>query len=224
MIGKIITGKSFRGCLSYCLNDKISDHQTGMQTKNRAEVLMFNLCFGNEKELVQQFNEVRALNPNLTKPVMHITLSLAPGEYLGKEKLIEMVEHCATHFGFAGNQYLAIHHNDTSHQHLHIVANRVGYDKRTISDSNSYQKMAEFCRKMELQYQLKQVLSPRRFLSKEQRHIPRHDQRKQQITEHIREALNKTTHYDHFEKKMKEKATRYQKEGVLLLLMIRRLR
>ena len=138
MIGKIIIGKSFRGCILYCLNDKIQAHQTEGVIKNRAEVLLFNQCYGTQKELIQQFNEVRQLNPRLSKPVMHVTLSLAPGENLNKDKLMEMVQHCAIDLGFSNNQYLAIHHNDTNHQHLHIVANRIGYDKRTVSDSNSY--------------------------------------------------------------------------------------
>lgn len=58
MIGKISIGRSFRGCIAYCLNDKIGE-QNKDALKNRAEVLMFNKCFGKEKELVSQFNEVR---------------------------------------------------------------------------------------------------------------------------------------------------------------------
>lgn len=205
MIGKIIIGKSFRGCIIYCLNDKIQKHETGKVMKHRAEVLMFNQCYGNQKELIQQFNEVRQLNPRLSKPVMHITLSLAPGENVSKDKLMEMVHHCAIDMGFSNNQYLAIHHNDTNHQHLHIIANRVGYDKRTVSDSNSYKKIANFCRKMELKYGLKQVLNPWRYLSREQRQIPRNDRRKNQIKEHIRQALNESRYYHEFEQKMKAK-------------------
>jgi len=205
MIGKIIIGKSFRGCILYCLNDKIQVHPIEKVIKNRAEVLMFNQCYGNQKELIQQFNEVRKSNPKLSKPVMHITLSMAPGENLSKDKLMEMVQHCAMDMGFTNNQYLAVYHNDTNHQHLHIVANRVGYDKLTVSDSNSYQKIANFCRKMEMKYNLKQVLSPKRYQSREQRLIPRHDQRKGQIKEHIRQAISKSRHYHEFEQRMKEK-------------------
>ncbi len=68
MIGKITIGKSFKECIAYCLNDKIKE-QNKDGLKNRAEVLMFSKCFGNEKELVQQFNEVRQLNMKPTKPV-----------------------------------------------------------------------------------------------------------------------------------------------------------
>jgi hypothetical protein len=36
---------------------------------------------------------------------------------------------------------------------------KIGFDKRTVSDSNNYQKMANYCRKMELKYDLKKVLN-----------------------------------------------------------------
>ncbi len=68
--------------------------------KERAAVLLYNNCFGNDQERVQQFNEVRQLNPKLSKPVLHITLSLASGEQLAKDKLMEMCEHCAKEISF----------------------------------------------------------------------------------------------------------------------------
>ncbi len=205
MIGKITVGKSFRGCIAYCLKDKIQKLDQEPVMRDRSEVLMFNKCFGNENELVQQFNEVRQLNNKLSKPVLHITLSLSPGEVLGKDKLMEMSEQCAKEFGFENNQYIAISHRDTNHQHLHIVANRIGFNKRTISDSNSYQKIANYCRKMEQKYELKQVLNPRRYLSKEQRNIPRFDQRKERLRLNIKEALKECSNLAQFEQKMKER-------------------
>jgi hypothetical protein len=204
MIGKITIGKSFRGCIAYCLNDKIKE-QNKDGIKNRAEVLLFNKCYGNEKELVQQFNEVRQLNLKLSQPVLHITLSLSPGENLSKDKLMEMSEYCAKDLGFENSQYIAIAHRDTDHQHLHIIANRIGFDKRTVSDSNNYQKMAKYCRKMELKYELKQVLSPRRYLSKEQRNIPRFDQRKELLRNNIQQSLKECCTLQQFEVAMHER-------------------
>ncbi len=203
MIGKIAIGKSFKGCLLYCLNDKLPDQKQELAMKNRAEILLFNQCYGNQKELIQQFNEVRHLNPKLSKPVLHITLSLSPGEQLSKDKLMEMCQDCAKDMGFENNQYIVIHHRDTNHQHLHIVANRVGYDKRTVSDSRNFQKIASYCRKMELKFELKQVLSPRQFLSKEQRLIPRQDVRKEQLKTDIQQTLKQSRNYNEFEQKMK---------------------
>lgn len=128
MIGKVIPGKSFRGCIKYCLNDKLENKQPNEQImKDRAEILLFHQCYGNEKELIQQFNEVRQLNNKLAKPVLHITLSFAPGEQLAKHQLMGIVEDCAKDMGFEKNQFIAVHHKDTKHQHLHIVQHLFTY-------------------------------------------------------------------------------------------------
>jgi hypothetical protein len=42
MIGKITVGKSFRGCIAYCLTNKIQKQDQGQVVKDKAEVLMFN--------------------------------------------------------------------------------------------------------------------------------------------------------------------------------------
>jgi hypothetical protein len=205
MIGKITVGKSFRGCLMYCLNDKRKQHPDEQVFKNRAEIVAFNQCGGNALEIIRQFNQVRALNPNLSKPVMHITLSLSPDERLSKDRLMEASELCAKEFGFENNQYVSVLHKDTGHQHIHIVANRVGFDKKTVSDSNSYKKTAAFCRKMELKYNLKQVLSPRRYLSKEQRLLPRNDERKKVLAQAIRNAISNSKNFEQFVRIMQSK-------------------
>lgn len=204
MIGKISIGKSFGGCIRYCLEDKL-DKKHQVTFTNRAEVLEYNLCFDNKHELTRQFNEVRQLNQRVSKPVMHFSISFAPEENIPREKLLDMTMECALKFGFENNQYLSVYHKDTHHQHLHIVANRIGFDGRTVSDSQSYKKIAEYCRKMELKHDLKQVLSPRLYLNKEQRLLPRLDQRKEKMKTDIRECLRYTYNYDQFKKKMQER-------------------
>lgn len=204
MIGKIILGKSFRGCISYVLENK-RDAVLKSDPTNRAELISFNQCFGDKKELVRQFNDVRFLNPRLAKPVMHVILSLAPSETPNKTTLIAMAEDCAKELGFDKHQYLSVTHNDTGHQHLHIVINRVGFDGKTLSDSNNYKRIANCCRKMELKYNLKQVESPKRFLPKERRNNPRLDSRKEAMKTDLRISLLESNSYADFESRMKQK-------------------
>jgi len=198
MIGKITVGKSFRGCLLYCLNDKEQEYEGQSIMKDRAEILVFNQCFGNQQEIVQQFRDVRKLNMKVSKPVLHITLSLAPGEKLQRDKLTLMCEDCAREMKFEKNQFVAIHHKDTEHQHIHVVVNRIGFDGRTLSDSNNYQKIASYCRKMELKHQLKQVLNPRLFLSQKERLAERQDVRKEKMKCDIRQSLRESMRLDQY--------------------------
>jgi Relaxase/Mobilisation nuclease domain len=198
-----MTGKSFRGCLQYCLHDKVADEKKNeLVMKDRAEVILYNQCFGNAKELTRQFNEVRQLNSKLSKPVLHITLSLGKGESLPTNKLAEMARDCAQDLGFSNNQFVVVLHKDTVHPHIHIVANRIGYDGKTVSDSNNYQKIAKLCRKLELKNELKPVLSPNAFLPKELRNYQRLDQRMQQLQVDIKQSLAGAKNYEEFEQKM----------------------
>ena len=211
MIGHVSVGKSAYGCISYCLEDKLElseerkqqltleDH---LQHKDRAEVLAYHKCYGNKYELADQFRDVAKLNKFAEKPVFHFSLSLPPGETLNKNQLIEIGEACAKEFDVDKNQYLIILHKDTDKQHIHIVANRVGFDGKLASDSNDYKRMAKLCRRLEKQYHLQEVLSPRAFLSKEERLLPRHDKRKDQLKKDIEQTLKKVSNYPDFEKKM----------------------
>lgn len=211
MIGYVGTGSSFFECIRYCLQDKkeLSEEKKqelslkdSLQHKNRAEVLSYNKCFGNLKELSGQFIDVAKLSKRVEKPVFHFSLRLAPGETLTKNQLTEVGRECAKEFGVADNQYICVLHKDTNEQHIHIVANRVGYNSKVASDSNSYKRMAALCRKLEKQYKLQEVLSPRAFLSPKDRLLPRQDKRKEKLKTDIRQTLEKVHNYAEFEQRM----------------------
>jgi len=196
MIGKIATGKSFQGCMKYLHEGRLQENeelQKMEMAKKQAEVIYYNQCFGNKKELIRQFVEVAALNPKVSRPVFHISISLAhqDAHRLDRQDKADIAAELAKKFDFADKQYVVITHADTGHEHLHVVANRIGYDGPTASDSNSYKRMAEFCREMEQAYKLTQVLSPNKFLKPEQRvaQSQRVDQRKETLKQHLGQAI-----------------------------------
>ena len=197
MVGKIGTGKSFRGCLNYLFQGRLQGTKEGQQLaaqQKQVEVIAYNQCFGDRLQLTREFIEVSKLNPKVSKPVFHISVSFAHADAgkLNLQDKADMAEVLAKDFGFYNNQYVVIAHRDTGHEHLHVVANRIGYDGKTASDSNSYKRMAEYCRKIELEYKLTKVLSPNKFLKPEQR-VPqtqRVDQRKEALKQHLSQAIN----------------------------------
>lgn len=56
---------------------------------------------------------------------------------------------------------------------------------------------------MEIQYQLKQVLNPRRFQPRELQNTPRFDKRKSQLSVDIKQALSNSKNFQEFEANMK---------------------
>jgi hypothetical protein len=212
MIGHVSIGKSAYHCISYCLEDKreltaaqkekLSEEEK-LQHQNRAEVLFYNQCFGDKKELASQFKDVQKLSRRCEKPVLHLSLRLAPGENLTKAQLSEIGKVAAEEFGVGDHQYICVLHKDTKEQHIHIAANRVGFNGKAAKDGNSYKRMSAFCRKLEKQYGLQEVLSPRAFLSPRERQIPRHDSRKEKLKNNIKNSLENSGSYPEFEKQMK---------------------
>ncbi len=213
MIGKITKGCSFRGCISYVLEDKkhLSPEEilelasAGLSFQNRAEVIAYNQCFGEKPELIADFNEVRRLNDRAEKPVLHISLRLADGENLRKDQWMDASALCAHKLGFSDHQYLAVLHKDSKGQHIHIVANRVGFDGKLLSDAHDFRKIAELSRQLELRFGLQKVLSPRKFLQESQRKLPRLDQRKTQLQKDIRNVLQQSENYTSFERGMQKR-------------------
>lgn len=199
MIGKITIGKDFGGCIRYVLEGKVGEK------KEFAEVLHYNNCYGEKNDLIQQFRDVGALNRKIEKPVWHTSLSFAQEDKITKGQMVEIAEKLAKKFGFENNQYLVVQHHDTKHQHIHIVTNRVGFDSKAITTSLNYQKIAEFNRSIEKEYNLEQVLSPGRFLDKDKNLAPRHDIRKDNIKELIHDVIKLSKNLNDFKSLIENK-------------------
>lgn len=115
-------------------------------------------------------------------------------------------------------------HNDTErHEHIHIVANRISFEGKTnVSDSNSYKRVSGFCRQIEQKFNLKQVLSPKKFLPKEKRLLPRSDERKIRLTKMIKGALENATTLNDFIVTMQRQGVLVKTGRGIFLLMIKR--
>jgi hypothetical protein len=181
MIGRISFDVSFGNKLAYCLRQKqtvreereqtVSEERKRTLKQNLAEVIYYNQCYGNKQELVRQFKEVRKQNYNIRKPVLHLVLSLPPGEAVSKSLFVDLARDCARALDFERHQYVAILHKDREHPHVHIVANRIGFDRHTMVNQYTLRRMNQFCRESERRYHLTQVRSIRWYRTPDERNI-----------------------------------------------------
>lgn len=95
--------------------------------------------------LVAEFDEIEKLrkqsidSEKKIKPVFHAILSLRPGEHLSDIEWNKIAHQYMQCLGFTdSNKFVAVLHDDTDHQHLHIVGNRIKFEEgfRMVSDSN----------------------------------------------------------------------------------------
>lgn len=146
MIGKVGTGSDFNGLVNYLFKEG----------KDAEVICSDGLSLTNKNTIIDDFNFQRRQNPNLGNAVFHASISFAPGENPTNELMEEIVQDYVKELDLDNTAYLAVRHFDTSdnHHHLHLVANRVGYDGKTISDSMSAHRSIKCMKRLEVKYDL----------------------------------------------------------------------
>ncbi len=223
MTSSIQNVASFRRCLNYCLEDKLVIGQDGQKFplyKDRAEILFCNQCFGEKEDLIRQFNEVVALNQNTIKPIFHISLMLHEQDRFSKNQWIEVSKDCARTMGFEQNQFVTILHKDKPNLHIHIVANRVGFNRRLVNGDFTGYRLRNFCNDMEIRYKLKPTLDVRQKLSNKEKQLLRKDIRLDRLKEALQQTLKTTSDYPAFEAELKKQEIKIYKneKGIAFLL------
>lgn len=141
MIGKVMTGKSFSGCVRYVV-------QKAEATVLDADGIRLDTI----ASMVADFNLQRKLNPGLEKAVGHIALnwSVHDKAKLSDQVMVERAREYMEKMQITGTQYLVVLHRDREHPHLHIVYNRVNYEGKTIPDRFQHRRNARVCRELTL--------------------------------------------------------------------------
>lgn len=144
-IGDIQKGNGFRGAAEYDLSKGL--------------LLASNMVGTTPRALAKEFGRIRALRPNLNSPVWHCSVSLPPGEHLSDADMVKLGRAHMRNMGLDPDlhQWCITRHTDRPHEHIHILANRIGLDGSVARDGNDYQKQERSLRKLEKLFHLQQV-------------------------------------------------------------------
>ena len=145
MIGKIVKGRSFKGCVSYVMDAK------------DAKILASEGVLETDKEsIINSFYMQSLLNPKLSKCVGHIPLAFSPedSQRMTDQFMERIAKEYMQQMGITNTQYLIVRHNNTAHPHCHIIFNRVDNDGKTISDKNDRYRNERVCKQIKDKYNL----------------------------------------------------------------------
>ncbi len=145
MIGKIVTGKSFGGAVEYVLRKekvRLLDSD-GVDTESI-------------RSIIDDFNFQRKARREIAKVVGHISLSFHRDDAptLTDDRMRELAAAYMECMGIADTQYIVARHNDTEHPHLHIIYNRVKYDRTLVADKNERRRNVKVCKQLKRRYGL----------------------------------------------------------------------
>jgi hypothetical protein len=188
MIGKIVKGRSFKGCVSYV-----------MEAKDAKLLASEGVLETDVKSIINSFYMQSLLNPNLSKCVGHIPLSFSPDDAprLTDHFMERLAKEYMQAMGIENTQYIIVRHNNTAHPHCHIVFNRVDNDGKTISDRNDQYRNEKVCKQIKNKYNLtygkgKENVNVRKLKGAEQT--------KYEIYHTVKDILPKVRNWQQFEK------------------------
>jgi hypothetical protein len=120
VIGKSHSGAGFGGLTRYLLNGRADEPRPDrvLWTSTR------ELAFEDPRDAAVLMRAT-ASQGRTAKPVQHLSISLAPGEHLTREQWEKVIDTTLSDLGLAGHQALIVAHQDTAHEHIHLVVNRV---------------------------------------------------------------------------------------------------
>ncbi|RMH19161.1 MAG: hypothetical protein D6696_11320, partial [Acidobacteria bacterium] len=137
-----------------------------------------NLPAGDDREAAFYMRLTAAANPRVQYPGYHIGVALHPDESLSRRQWERVADRLLERLGLGEHQaILALH--EEGHQHIHILVNRVGYDRRAWKPSYDVLKAQAVMREMELELGLRVVptLADRRAGARlTGREVERHEQ------------------------------------------------
>jgi len=88
-----------------------------------------------------------ALNTNVSRNSVHVSLNFGPSENHSKEKLEAIANTYMERIGFGNQPYLVYQHHDAGHPHIHIVSIKVREDGSRIDTQNIGRNQSEKARK-----------------------------------------------------------------------------
>jgi hypothetical protein len=150
MIGKIAPkGKGFRGLAAYLLRG------------GRGHIVGGPMAGQTPRELAHEFGALRKLNPRLGKAVAHLMLSPSEDDPpLSDSQWQAIATRYTEAMGYGASPWVAVVHQDTDHQHLHIIACRINFAGKTVSDSNDFRRSEAIVRKLEQEFGLRRLPRP----------------------------------------------------------------
>jgi hypothetical protein len=149
VIAKLIKGSGFRGALAYLLDGPKGTKRAG------ARIVGGNMAGNDARQLAREFGALRKLRPSLGKAVCHASLSLAPEDRsIDDRELAYIAQRFMVAMGFQECPFVVVRHEDTKHQHIHIVASRITTGGQVVSDSRDYERAEKALRELEAMYLL----------------------------------------------------------------------
>jgi hypothetical protein len=153
MKAKVTRGNGFRGVLNYAFGAGNNNRP------ERARIVGGNLSGKTARELAAEFAVSRRKRPSVKNPVWHCSLSLPNGEQLDDATWHRACERHLQNMGFDvdNHMWVAIGHDDTDYDHVHIIVSRIGLDATLWLGQFEAKRAIESTQQLEREFRLRRT-------------------------------------------------------------------
>lgn len=138
------SGRGFKGILDYANDPKKSPQ------------IVFTNCGTTAQDALRTMCRASSLRPAISKPVAHITMSLPPAIGKDERRWPEIVQELRDTLGIDDSwPCIAIRHNDTNHDHVHLIFGRVSVAGEVWDEWGNQLKCAAAEESIEQKFNLK---------------------------------------------------------------------
>lgn len=125
MISKVFPGHNFYNAVRYVCRQEI-----------KPEILVAEGVRAHDWRLMaQDFINQHELRPTKKQACFHSVLSFHPSERPDNGTMVEIAKKYLEGIGITNTQYTIVKHSEKAHQHLHVIANMVNNDGKSIPDN-----------------------------------------------------------------------------------------
>ena len=161
MLGKIVSGSSFKGAALYHLHDKrlegekvrLTDARVAwtetvnLRTSDPEKAWRIMVATAENQAALKQAAGMKMTGRKLTKPVYTYSLAWHPEQKPSQAEMLEAAKETLDVLKMDEHQALIVCHNDTAHPHVHVIVNRVhpetGLAAKTSQDRLKLSRWAE---------------------------------------------------------------------------------
>lgn len=144
------------------------DESGKIQREQRGELLITNMSGRSKEELLEHFEALAALRPDVEVNVLHCILSLPEEDVLSPDTKVRLVQRFVRLKGLDQTMFAAVEHKEDGHRHteIHIVASTITFKGKLSSDSFDYDKGEAVARQLEREFNLKPNKSSRESMAR----------------------------------------------------------
>ena len=144
MISKAFPGHNFYNAVRYVCRQEIEPEILATEGVRAHDWRLMAEDFINQHEL----------RPSKKQACFHSVLSFHPTEKPDNETLVEIAKKYLEGIGITNTQYAIVKHSEKKHLHLHVIANMVNNDGKSIPDNWIGLKGKKLAQKLTDEYKL----------------------------------------------------------------------